>query len=220
MLLKGGYHGITMARIAEAAECAKGTIYQHFSCKEEVIVALAVRSVDEQRLLVERATTFRGRPRERMLAVGEATSLFGSLHEESARVFQIMTGEAIVQKAKERSLYRLRASARRMADMLVGIVRDAIAQGDLVLDSETRPEDVVYPLWVLGEGAKAARSSWFPPGEMGIDAPFAAIIKHAMVLGDGYGWKPLSSEWDYRETLRRIRREVFPEESRKVYGEV
>jgi len=29
---------------------------------------------------------------------------------------------------------------------------------------------------------------------------------------DAYGWRPLSTEWDYRETMRRIYREVYPSE--------
>jgi hypothetical protein len=27
---------------------------------------------------------------------------------------------------------------------------------------------------------------------------------------DGFGWRPLSSEWDYRSTMRRIHEELFP----------
>ncbi|MBX7259264.1 MAG: TetR/AcrR family transcriptional regulator [Candidatus Hydrogenedentes bacterium] len=45
MPLKSGYHGLTMGRLAEAAECAKGTVYQHFSCKEDLSVALAADRV-------------------------------------------------------------------------------------------------------------------------------------------------------------------------------
>jgi AcrR family transcriptional regulator len=41
ILLHGGYHGLTMARVADSAEYSKGTLYQHFSCKEELIITLA-----------------------------------------------------------------------------------------------------------------------------------------------------------------------------------
>ena len=107
LLLEGGYHGLTMARVADGAEYSKGTIYHHFSCKEEVIIALAARSVEKQRVLVERAATFSGRPRERMLAVGEATQLFSLLYPDEARIFQIMNGEAITQKGSKESLWGL-----------------------------------------------------------------------------------------------------------------
>lgn len=218
MLLERGYHGLTMARVAKAAEYAKGTIYQHFSCKEELIVALATESVDKQRGLVERAACFVGRPRERIMAVGVATDLFARLYEEDARIFQIMTGEAIMQKASEASLRRLRSSALRTVSIMTGIVRDGIVQGDLHLGPTTTIEDVIYPVWLLGDAGKAARTCWLPPEEMGIKDPFETILRHGTASADGYGWRPLSTEWDYAETMRRIRSEIFPEESRRAYG--
>ena len=36
ILVEGGYHGLTMARVAEALEYSKGTIYSHSSCKSDV----------------------------------------------------------------------------------------------------------------------------------------------------------------------------------------
>ncbi|MFA6243700.1 MAG: hypothetical protein WC655_22345, partial [Candidatus Hydrogenedentales bacterium] len=154
----------------------------------------------------------------RMIAVGEATVLFARLYQDDTRIFQIMTGEAIMQKASIRSISLLKASAHRTADVMIGIVRDAIAHGDLTLHPNTKPEDLVYPLWILGDGLKGAAWSWMSYEEMGASDPYATIMKHGLILADGYGWKPLSSEWDHMETLRRVRRELFPVESRKVYG--
>ncbi|NIA15189.1 MAG: TetR family transcriptional regulator, partial [Nitrospiraceae bacterium] len=134
MLLEIGYHGLTMARIATVIDSSKGTIYQHFPCKEDIIVALAIQSMEKQREMVERAATFRGRPRERMLAVGEATALFARLYVDDARIFQIMTGEAIMQKASPDTLWRLKVSGHNTANIMLGIVRDAIVQGDVELD--------------------------------------------------------------------------------------
>lgn len=219
LLLKGGYHGLTMARIAEAMEYSKGTIYQHFSCKEEVIIALAARSVEKQHALVERGARFRGRPRERMMAVAEATELFARLHADDARIFQIMNGEAITQKASKESLWRMRNAANHTVQIMFGIVRDAISQGDLVLPQGHNVEDLIFHLWLLGESGKAAVSSWLPPQEMGIHSPFLSIMRSGQLLADGYGWRPLSSEWDYIDTRQRVRREIFPEEARLVYGE-
>jgi AcrR family transcriptional regulator len=218
ILLKRGYHGLTMARIAAAAGCPKATVYKHFPCKEEIIIALATESVEVQRALVERAGTFRGRPRERMAAVGVATQLFAELHADDSRIFQIVNGEAIFQKASEKSIWRLQRCGLRTVSVMLGIVRDAIAQGDLVLPPNHSSEDIIYNFWLLGEGGKAAPHTWLPPGELGIDSPFASVFKTGNILADGYGWRPLSSECDYRATIERVWCEVFPAERRKVLG--
>ena len=46
LLLEKGYLGLTMDRIAKATEYSKGTIYQHYSCKEEVVIALAIQTAE------------------------------------------------------------------------------------------------------------------------------------------------------------------------------
>ena len=32
-----------------------------------------------------------------------------------------------------------------------------------------------------------------------------------VIVLDGIGWKPLSAEWDYKKTIKRFYRELFPE---------
>jgi AcrR family transcriptional regulator len=218
ILLERGYHGLTMARIAQAVDCAKATVYQHFPCKEEIIIALAHRSIRLQGDLVERGARFPGRTRERMLAVGEATQLFARLYPEDTRIFQLMNAEAITQKASQESLWRMRKAAHHTVSILNGIVRDAIAQGDVVFDDGRTIEEFTYQVWLMGESSKAAMWSWMPCRELGIENPFDAMMHNGQILGDAYGWRPLSSEWDYEKSLERIRREVFPAESRKAYG--
>ena len=80
MLIEQGYAGLNMDRLAEATEYSKGTIYQHFSSKEDLITALAVESSEQRLALMAKARTFRGRPRERVLALGLADELFVRLH--------------------------------------------------------------------------------------------------------------------------------------------
>jgi AcrR family transcriptional regulator len=216
MFLKGGYHGMTMARIAEAMDYSKGTIYQHFACKEEILIALACQSVDTQRSLVERAAAFKGRSRERMIAIGVATEIFAVLHRGDARIFQAINAEAITQKATDEAIWRLRRSAQRTVEIILGVVRDGIAHGDLDLGESITPEELTFHLWLLGEGGKMASTSWMAPIEMGINDPFGSILRAGQALGDGVGWCPLSSEWDYEATVARIRREVFPDEFHQV----
>ena len=76
MLAEKGYLGLTMDRIAAATEYSKGTIYQHFSCKEEVLAALALEAAQKRIELFERGATFPGRPRERLAAIGVADGIF------------------------------------------------------------------------------------------------------------------------------------------------
>ncbi|MCA9258394.1 MAG: helix-turn-helix transcriptional regulator, partial [Planctomycetales bacterium] len=55
VVVREGYHGLSMDRVAEALEYSKGTIYNHFSCKEDIILALAVQTTEKRTELFERA---------------------------------------------------------------------------------------------------------------------------------------------------------------------
>src|SRR5271163_4453953 len=82
MIVEQGYHGLSMDRIAEALEYSKGTIYQHFSCKEEILMALVNQTMERRLDLFRRAAAFRGRSRERMTALGAAAELFFQLYPD------------------------------------------------------------------------------------------------------------------------------------------
>ncbi len=215
LLRTSGFQGLTMERIARPTEYSKGTVYMHFGCKEEVVLALAKRSMRRRNALLQRAAAFQGRPRERMVAVGEAIALSWRLYPDDPLFNQIINAEAIIQKAPAESVHEMRALAHRGVGMVIGIVRDAVAQGDLELGTHTSPDEIAFALWAMTDGTSLI-TRWIGPGELEIADPFASIMRSAEALGDGFGWRPLSSEWDYEQTRERVRTDVFPEEVRKA----
>lgn len=218
LLLERGYHGLTMDRIAEATEYSKGTVYLHFKCKEEVIIALAKRGLERRLALFERASRFPGNPRERMTAIGEASDLFTRLYAGQVRVFQIMNAEAVTQKVSEKYLTELKAIVRRTLSIILEIMHDAVGLGDLTFRDGRSPEELTFALWAITEGGYGVATGWIPLEEVGIYNPMPMVINACILLCDGYGWRPLSTESDYIALRDRLRREVFPEEALLVYG--
>ena len=51
-----GLAGISMDAIAKEMDYAKGTIYNHFSCKEEILLALAIEANSKRLELFQAAT--------------------------------------------------------------------------------------------------------------------------------------------------------------------
>ena len=71
-----------------------------------------------------------------------------------------------------------------MASM-TAVTRRVIADGDLVLPSTITPDD---------------------------RSPLTSVVRLSQAVGDGYGRRPLSTEWDYADTRRRICETIFPDE--------
>jgi len=216
-----GYLGMNMDLIAQATEYSKGTIYQHFSSKEEVLTALTERMAKERVRLFEKAATFQGRPRERMAAVGLSFDLFAMLYPTYVHIEQIVTADSIRAKATERRLDSLQVKEVACLAITTGLVRDGIAAGDLVLPPGTTPEGLVMGLWMITYGGLsliAGKPDLAPPsqGHPFPGDPSEILRRNQNAILDGYGWRPLTDEWDYEATRRRALTEVFPDEAHQA----
>lgn len=216
LLIAQGYHGLSMDRVAAALQYSKGTIYNHFSCKEEIIIALANQTTEKRLGLFERAANFRGSSRERILAVGTAAELFVRLYPDHFKLEQIVRSDSIWEKTSENRRSVMRSCESRCMGIVGGVVRDAVAQGDLTLPAELAPEDLVFGLWSISLGAFSIVTTSDQLNELGIKDAFAAFRENVTKMVDGYGWRPLSHEHDYDGTLVRIQEEVFANEFRNL----
>ena len=218
LLLERGFHGLTMDRIAEETEYSKGTIYLHFGCKEELIVELGKRSRKQRLDFIARGAAFDGRPRERALATGIAVEVHARLFPDDVRIWEIMNAESIIEKVPANRQADLKASDIAVIEIFVQLVQEAVDCGDLHLRPGDSPQEITFGLWAVTDGGLAAILGGAMLNHLSLEDPYATLLKNCNVLADGYGWRPLSTEWDYRATLERIRREVFPEESALAYG--
>lgn len=209
MLRNVGYLGLNMDRIAAEMEYSKGTIYQHFPNKEEIILALANQALEQRCQMFERAATWSGRSRERIAAIGAAAEEFVERYPSHFAVEQIVRSSSIWEKTTEKRRDFMQGCEGRCMQIVGGIVRDGLAQGDLTLPEERSPEDLVFGLWSLNFGAYTIVTSSDSLEEHGIRDPIAALRHNQNQMLDGYGWRPLSDDFDYFEAMDRIRREVF-----------
>jgi AcrR family transcriptional regulator len=213
MLIAHGYAGLNMDRLAEATEYSKGTVYLHFSTKEDLVMALASQSLEQRAALFDRVAHFDARPRERMQGVGIADELFAKLYPHSFRSELIIKMAALEDRASPERRALLKAHEDRCAGLVRGFIEDAARVGDL--DPSTPVSKVMFAMMSMVIGTHTITSNFCSLlAQTGIVDPFSALRDNIQVLLDGFGWKPLSTEWDYAATYRRITQEVFPDESR------
>jgi AcrR family transcriptional regulator len=218
LVLVHGYYGMTMDQIARESGCPKGTLYHRFVCKEDILVALAIESTERRNDLLSRGAGFEGKTRERLLALGEATALFGRLHPEDLRILHMATGP-IREKASLARVSRLLELERAAMGTLVHVLRDAAQAGDLESDDEDALQEVAIGAWSLVEGGFDLIQSGIPQHTLGTPNPFQMLWRYFNRSIDAYGWRPLFSEWDYEASLANIRQSVFSEEAQALYGE-
>lgn len=218
-LAEQGYHKLRISDISDELKVSRGTIFNDFPTKEDIILALSIESMERRTALFRRAATFSGRPRERLMAVGYACEVFFRLHPEHFAIEHLIRSASFWEKTTSENQQVFRGCETQCVGIVSGIVVDAIAQRDLTLPDSVSPEDLVFAMWSMTYGACSLLSSGQEAlRTIGIHEPFSVIRENHFRLLDGYNWSPLTSEHDYNAVLTRIQTEVFADEQRRIAG--
>ncbi len=204
-----GYLGLNMDRLAAEMGVAKGTLYQHFKNKEEIILALAIETLEKRTAMFERAVVLRGRARIRMAAIGCAAELFVIRFPDHFELEKVLSCHSIIEKTSEKLQMMKTAAELKCISLVGGIVRDGIAAGDLVLPENVQPDQLVFGLWSTTYGGYSIMDSRQTMQQMGIGDGFQMVRDINNRLLDGFGWKPLSTRFDYDAVYEKAGREIF-----------
>lgn len=213
ILLDEGFAAISMDRIAKAIEYSRGTVYQHFGSKEDVLAGLVQHTYARRTALFERAATFRGSARERVLAIGVADDLFVRTWPDHFRAEQIVLLTAHDRKLENERVQSIESWEQRCFQIVTGLVRDGIAAGDLELPDGRTPELVTFGLWSVSFGSHFIGHTLGRYGKLGFEGSvWDAIRLNVNSMLDGLGWRPLWSDEEWRAAERRVQNEIFREE--------
>ena len=216
MLADHGYRGLNMDKLAEAIEYSKGTIYLHFASKEDLIAGLAADTARARFEMFRRGSTFNGTPREKMSALAIADEVFVRLYPNHFAVENLLDVDSVFERASAERQQALKDVRAEVLEVIFDVVREAIDQGDLVLPEGVHFVEPIYALWIQAAGHYGilAKGPLQPPFD-GID-PIAVLWKNRAAVMDGYGWKPLSHEYDEAATRERVRKEIFADDLAEI----
>jgi len=209
LLLRDGFQNLNLDELAKAIEYSKGTIYLHFKTKEDLVLAIATRVARERADLFERASAFSGKTRERMRAIGFASCHFAVIHPDYFNLEMLLKSPSFWEKASMERQRTFGLQAAKLFHCVNSIAQQAVIQQDLPPD--TRSQDVTLSLIATTIGTHIMIMQPEIQVLCAIDEPIAAVRRNQDILCDGWNWKPLAKDWNYRATDRRIKNEVFPE---------
>lgn len=213
MLVEDGFANLGLDRLAEAAEYSKGTIYQHFSSKEDLVAALAIQSCETRLDLFARASRLPGISRERILALVAADEIFAQRYPHYFQSEMIIRMANLDARASSERRERLEQLEQHILKIAFGLVRDGVEQGDLTLTPPWTPEKVTFALFCQDIGAHMAVVNYASVvGKMGITSSSPHLLDNLNLLLDGLQWKPLSTSFDYSATVARVADQILSDE--------
>ena len=208
-----GYSALTVDKVVARVPYSKGTVYNHFASKEDLLVGLCIHKLGELKELFLRAAAFEGNNRERLLALSTAYFIYALLSPAQAMAVLYVRTSDLDAKASTARLEKLFAADIDIMGIGISIIEDALATGEFKLPHHMNLQQVTFGIWTTAFGSIALLNSMIEscPISSGLllDQEF---FNNSNIMMDGFGFKPLSTEHDTKASLKRILSEVFAPE--------
>jgi AcrR family transcriptional regulator len=206
-----GFHQLTMEHIAEQAEYSKGTVYQHFACKEEILIQLCIRSMKNLHQLALRATEYPGSHREQLLAFVIAHGLWQQIEPNDIFMLQNLHGDGVLDKVSEKSREQHHLLEQKILQIVISFFDNAIRDGQLPVVS-LNAKELVYGLWSMCYGGQLLCCYQRPLVSLELSDPAETMISLVQVMLDGLDWQPRMSAAQSNQLLERCRDDFFAAE--------
>jgi len=216
LLATDGYQVFSMERIASEIEYSKGTIYNHFKSKEDILSALCCDSLIALSELFKHAKAFDGSSREKISALILAYALHAKLRPVDVQNMQSIKSQVVREKISEPFTEKMDIAEQNVIEPARDIVMYAIHQGDLNVDSEATVGEMITGMWSLGYGTFLLSQTQIDFNNLGLALPEKQFLNNAQKLLDGYQWQPLSKDINLEEYYLNIGKKVFPDEFKTI----
>ncbi len=187
-----GYQYLTMERLADAVEYSKGTIYNHFSSKEDLVCTICCRCIQNLIDIFRRAANFDGSTRERFLAIGIGYSLYHQLNRRDAINIQTVKSHSVREKISREKLHEMESLEQEIAGITHSIVQEALQCGDLPASAARYADSIVFGSWAMHYGGILLDKSDIPLDQLGFSPVVKMLWNSAIRFLDGFHWQPLS----------------------------
>jgi len=212
ILVDEGFHMLSMERIAEVAEYSKGTVYQHFTCKEEILVQLCIKCMTQLYAIFEKAAQFDGSQRDRVIAIFYAHQLWSRIGNNQTDMVMHLSMHGVREKVTERSLQQHDELEQNLVSLVSGIVHQAIKNGELPKHKHMLPAEIVFGIWSLNWGGQMLQVSDLPLEDFGVANADTTLLRALNLMLDGLGWQPLHNESQFKKLLKKLDTELFTEQ--------
>ncbi|MFE6165228.1 TetR/AcrR family transcriptional regulator [Streptomyces sp. NPDC056486] len=192
MICRDGFHNLTLGKLAEEAGYSKGTVYNHFTCREDLLIELSAESARQQLRYFQAIADL---PWDGVRSMYGMTLAYMRHAEVAPVLFECsLTArtDAVCEVASEQRLKRRDLIEAQMTQVVGYAVERSVAEGAFSND-DVEPGVAVDALraYILGYAAMHLLSRRFLwAGEEGLDARLKVMTS----MVSGLGWTRLGVE--------------------------
>ncbi len=198
-----GVAALTMERIAECCEYSKGTVYKHFTCREDMLLALCISSLSAMSEMFSGVLTLPGRSREKVTFLVFAYQMFSRYFPEDFELLVESRHVEILHKAlPERAAERERFD-ELLRSLILAQINRGISEGELQLKPDMTVDEVCFGAWALSLGILLLGTNPHVMKHFILPDTAKVLFNQINLLLDGLNWAPLSHDFDYTHSLKQ-----------------
>ncbi|MBV1774965.1 TetR/AcrR family transcriptional regulator [Burkholderiaceae bacterium DAT-1] len=204
LLEEVGFANLTLEKLATRTEFSKGTIYNHFTSKEDLLTALCVCGLQKQLDMYLKVLEFPGNPRERIIGLHYAYNLYARRYP--TLFMCILSGLAphVIEKTSVKRMEDRRILEMKVTQVLDRVVQEGFDKGDIRSSLANATAAVTFANWAMCFGSTALLQSARRATSIERLDFRTVLQQNVSIVLDGLQWHPLSSEWDYDDTWARL----------------
>lgn len=195
ILQEQGVAALSMQAVADRTRYSKGTIYQHYASKEDLVARLMIECGRQLQALLGKAAAYDGSTRCRV-ALGSAAFLLNASRNASiVSLVPTVKSAAFMQKVSAEHATLITQLDQKMLQMITGIFD---ADPDLKRCSALQ---AAFGWWAMMWGLQEAIGKGWNLQDLGIDNPLEYFNTSLQVYLDGLEIKPDLPWQDWRYVL-------------------
>ncbi|MEO0444416.1 MAG: TetR/AcrR family transcriptional regulator [Pseudomonadota bacterium] len=205
-----GIVALTMDKLVAKVSYSKGTVYNHFSSKEDVLAGLCNRNMRNAMNLFVRAAAIDACARDKMTTIGFAYMVFVLMSPQHFTLVMNAKTE-LFEKASDTRRDEHDQLDQKLFAVMCTIIEGAIERKELVLQNDINVQQVCFSFWAMEYGTiglllNGEKACSTMTGMMLEDR----VIAHGNVVMDGIGWQP--SNTNQEEFIKWLKSDLFSQE--------
>lgn len=217
LIQTNGIEKLTMDKVIAQLPFSKGTVYKHFTGKEDLLLAISNQAIDILSDLFFRAYDFKGGTRERMLLLNFSYLIYAVLHPALFQTVICAKTASIMAKSSEFRIKEQEKLEMKLLASLYGIIEEAISDATLVLPGHMNIQQLCFANWSMAYGTIALLSTEVEQCTGRVDLIVEReLFNNSNLLFDGMAWAPLTKDKAHCESLSIALQTLFPQELKLI----
>jgi len=210
---QNGIEHLTMDKVVAKVTYSKGTVYKHFTGKEDLLLAISNQAIAILADLFWRAAKFSGCARIRMLLLNLSYLIYAILHPALFKTVICSKSPNVYGKSSPERIQEQEQLEMKLLGAIHGIVENAMENESLKLPEYMNIQQLCFANWSMAYGTISLLS-----GEVEECSGRTSLIvekelyNQSNLLFDGLNWQPLLNDNDHHAALVDALSLIFPEE--------